>query len=167
MNMTCGRGSSCSGQCSAIGGSLCPSGNCTGDSEDCEPILEEENPEGQSGMRSAATQSSSALRWCYPACHVRRHRQCCFHPVCYRAKRHVCRWLNYFTGQELNYSLKNSIRSFVQISLVLGPAAFRKETGRAKCRRCPSTEPLSWTGRHKPIQVDIPGYLNMWYCIYV
>ena len=30
LNVTCGSGLSCAGQCSALGASLCPTGNCTG-----------------------------------------------------------------------------------------------------------------------------------------
>jgi len=34
-NVTCGQGASCQGQCSAIEASLCPSGKCTGNPDDC------------------------------------------------------------------------------------------------------------------------------------
>merc|ERR1712223_1801623 len=39
-NVTCGQGTSCIGQCSAIGASLCLSGNCTEDPQDCNLILD-------------------------------------------------------------------------------------------------------------------------------
>ena len=44
-NVTCGQGTSCIGQCSAIDASLCPSGNCTEDSADCQPNLESDEEE--------------------------------------------------------------------------------------------------------------------------
>ena len=90
---TCGLGASCAGSCSALGGSLCPSGNCSGDCR----ISFETNQAGT--LRSTATRPSSDFRWCYPRCNVWKHRGCCYNPLCRGGKREeVCwRW-NYLTG---------------------------------------------------------------------
>ena len=126
--VTCGQGTSCTGECSAIGASLCPSGNCTEDPEDCSPslLLEQASREDSPGKERAATSRPSwELRWCAPGCStlqihynlsslemqrycsetlppgckVRKHSACCFHPTCRSRKRRVCKWLNYFTGE--------------------------------------------------------------------
>ena len=106
-NVTCGQGTSCIGQCSAIGASLCPSGNCTEDPADCQPNLEsdeeeeeEEEEEEDHGMRrrTISARPSWQLKWCTPRCRVHYHKACCFHPICRSKKRQSCSWLNYFTG---------------------------------------------------------------------
>ena len=60
-SVTCGRGSSCTGQCSAIEASLCPSGNCTGDPEDCRQSfeLEEETALRRGDLRQPDPPGSS------------------------------------------------------------------------------------------------------------
>ena len=62
-NVTCGKGISCTGQCSAIEASLCPSGNCTGNLEDCGLHQEEEY---ESTGPAAATGASWEFNWCLP-----------------------------------------------------------------------------------------------------
>ena len=47
----CGDGVSCAGSCSALGASLCPSGNCTGD---CEIPFGQEDGEIQTRKESSA-----------------------------------------------------------------------------------------------------------------
>ena len=97
-NVTCGRGTSCTGQCSAIEASLCPSGNCTGDPEDCRQRFELEEGDGFEKRRSAATRPSWEFGWCVPACRVRYHSACCYHPTCRAQRGQLCSWMNYFTG---------------------------------------------------------------------
>ena len=87
---TCGRGASCAGKCSALGASLCPSGNCSGD---CEIPFDD-----ISERSSMATGASSCFRWCSPRCDVWRHRGCCYNPVCNRKRAATCQWMNYLTG---------------------------------------------------------------------
>ena len=92
----CGLGASCAGKCSAIGASLCPSGNCSGD---CEMPFEQET--NQTEVRrgaSTATRPSSAFAWCSPRCKVWRHKGCCYNPTCKRKREKACRWINYLTG---------------------------------------------------------------------
>ena len=97
-SVTCGRGSSCTGQCSAIEASLCPSGNCTGNFEDCSPSLGLDEGENHGKGRSAATRPSWEFRWCVPACQVRYHSACCYHPTCRAQRGQLCSWINYLTG---------------------------------------------------------------------
>ena len=69
--VTCGQGTSCTGECSAIGASLCPSGTCTEDPEDCSPslLLEQASREDSSGKeRSVASRPPWQLKWCAPGC---------------------------------------------------------------------------------------------------
>ena len=98
---TCGLGASCAGSCSALGASLCPSGNCSGD---CEMPFEQETNQIESRRWSAATLPSSAFKWCTRRCNVRRHPGCCYNPVCRRRKRKACRWMNYLTGLMISFS---------------------------------------------------------------
>ena len=94
---TCGLGASCAGTCSALGASLCPSGNCSGT---CEMPFEEETRDGIEARRwSAATLPSSAFAWCSRRCNVWRHKGCCYHPTCRRRRRRACRWMNYLSGK--------------------------------------------------------------------
>ena len=93
---TCGLGASCIGQCSAIEASLCLSGNCTGDLDDCRLGQEEENQNRK--KRSSATGSASDYRWCYPACMVAKHPSCCYNPTCKSIRPKLCKDLKLFTG---------------------------------------------------------------------
>ena len=93
---TCGLGASCIGQCSAIDASLCLSGNCTGNPEDCR--LGQEAKLNRK-KRSSQTGSSSDYRWCYPDCRVAKHPSCCFNPHCKSIRPKRCKYLNYFTGK--------------------------------------------------------------------
>ena len=88
---TCGLGASCAGKCSALGASLCPSGNCSGQ---CEIPFEPETRE----TRSVSTKPSSAFAWCSARCNVWRHPGCCYNPVCRRKRKRACRWMNFLTG---------------------------------------------------------------------
>ena len=92
---TCGLGASCAGSCSALGASLCPSGNCSGD---CEISFEQETNQIESRRWSAATLPSSAFQWCSRRCNVWRHKGCCYHPACRQRRSRACRWMNYLTG---------------------------------------------------------------------
>ena len=102
LSVTCGRGKSCIGECSALEATLCPSGNCTGDPEDCNPsrILEEEEEEVNNyrEKRAVANQASWQFNWCSPRCNVRRHSACCFHSGCRSKRKQRCNWLSYLTG---------------------------------------------------------------------
>ena len=101
-NVTCGLGASCVGQCSALDASLCPSGNCTGNPEDCKPslLLEPKVDDHQIGIhRSSATQGSWGINWCSRRCPVSRSPQCCYHPRCYKKRKEQCCWMNYNTGE--------------------------------------------------------------------
>ena len=92
----CGLGASCAGSCSALGASLCPSGDCSGD---CEIGFEQEtSTTGKGRGSSVATRASSAFRWCQPSCDVWRHKGCCYNPVCKQKRERTCRWMNYLTG---------------------------------------------------------------------
>ena len=102
--VTCGQGVSCEGQCSALGASLCPSGNCTDDPRTCEVVFESDE-DGQRRSRSIATYSGTDLDWCDNAkhqCRVRKHKACCYNPKCLKwtGRREACAWLNYLTGLE-------------------------------------------------------------------
>ena len=98
-NVTCGNGTSCVGACSAIEASLCPSGNCTGDPDDCRPNLSTEDGSSNSNPGPAlATRPPWEFKWCLPSCPVLHHTACCFHPTCYSRKPVDCDWMNYFTG---------------------------------------------------------------------
>ena len=95
--VTCGRGTSCIGQCSAIEASLCPSGRCTGDPDDCN--LSNEEGRRREGGDSDATIDSQELRKCYPACKVRHIPACCFHPDCHSLRPKLCNKMNYFSSK--------------------------------------------------------------------
>ena len=109
---SCGLGASCAGSCSALGASLCPSGNCTGD---CEMPFEEQETNDDTAqmpfeetsdaatrrLRSYATQPATKFKWCSARCNVWRKKGCCYNPVCReKSKSHkrACRWFNYLTG---------------------------------------------------------------------
>ena len=101
----CGRGASCAGKCSALGASLCPSGDCSGE---CEiPFEEEDNDDtaaerlASATRRSYATKPASAFKWCSARCNVWRNKGCCYNPVCRKrsgSHKRACRWFNYLTG---------------------------------------------------------------------
>ena len=122
----CGRGTSCAGECSAQGATLCPSGNCTDNPEDCKINMTLEGlatsfcsskeaklcPSGQCvdiledcesrSNRRGFTPSllpSWVFSWCTNKCqHVRRYPACCFHPKCLRKRRLQCKWLENYLG---------------------------------------------------------------------
>ena len=162
--VTCGQGTSCTGECSAIGASLCPSGTCTEDPEDCSPslLLEQASREESSGKQRAGTSRPSwELRWCAPGCstlqihynlsslevqrycsetlppgcRVRKHSACCFHPTCRSRKRRVCKWLNYFTGRFFKNCESPQICFAPQAAPVPNRGKSPTETGAAASRR--------------------------------
>ena len=96
--VTCGQGTSCVGQCSAIGASLCLSEICTADPDDCNISLEPEKQKKRNAGTCKACQSSQKLRKCAPSCRVKRKPACCFHPVCYEKRPKYCSNTNYFSG---------------------------------------------------------------------
>ena len=96
--MTCGRGTSCIGQCSSIGASLCLSGKCTGDPDDCNISLEPEKRRKGKGGTCEACGPSQELRKCFPSCRVKKKPSCCFHPKCYEMRPKYCSDTNYFSG---------------------------------------------------------------------
>ena len=100
---TCGQGASCAGQCSALGASLCPSGNCTEDPGTCE--IDFNHVEDQGRERSTSSWSGSNLKWCTNSkhqCKVRTYKDCCYNPNClmWRGRKAACAWLGYLTGNE-------------------------------------------------------------------
>ena len=95
-NVTCGRGMSCIGQCSAIHASLCLSGKCTENPEDCNLFLEQRKEKGNRKGWSGVTKPSWQKRWCHPKCNVGKHSECCFHQACYAKKQKKCDWKNFF-----------------------------------------------------------------------
>ena len=101
-NVTCGRGASCAGECSAIGALLCPSGNCTDDPRSCDLAFNEEPTVVQGSGGSAATLTGTDLKWCTSdGCRVRVHPTCCYNPICltWNGRPKACAWLNYLTGK--------------------------------------------------------------------
>ena len=154
---TCGLGGSCAGSCSALGASLCPSGNCTGD---CEMPFEQEAESSQIDSRqwSAATKPSRAFAWCSSRCNVWSHKGCCYNPICRRRRPRPCRWFNYLTGQHHPFNRSRELTIyFFQERLARCPAACPTATGVARCRRFPSMEPPSWTEMRSHTQVIIFG----------
>ena len=101
---TCGKGSSCAGQCSALGASLCPSGNCTGDPKTC--LFDFDDLTGDRRRQSSpATWSLSDLKYCTNnehRCRVRTHKECCYNPNCLKRKgrKKACRHLDWLTGKD-------------------------------------------------------------------
>ena len=93
--VTCGLGSSCAGQCSAIGASLCPSGVCTEKYKDCEIDMDVWS---ESRGQSSVTGSAASFRWCYPACNVEKHQGCCHNPNCFKEHKELCKWKSFMTG---------------------------------------------------------------------
>ena len=107
----CGLGASCAGSCSALGASLCPSGNCSGD---CEMPFEQEAESSQIDSRqwSAATKPSRAFAWCSARCNVWSHKGCCYNPICRRRRPRPCRWFNYLTGQHHPFNRSRELTIF-------------------------------------------------------
>ena len=163
-NVTCGQGASCQGkhshffslvffnsilgQCSAIKASLCPSGKCTGNPEDCDLLrlldAGEENENFQR-FRSCATASSSQNGRCYPKCRVRKNPCCCYNPKCYAIRKELCcNVLDYVTGnvgvQKLLFNCSN-----FQGTPVQSQAAYPMERGRVNSRVFLCRRPTSWT----------------------
>ena len=95
---TCGKGASCAGQCSALGASLCPSGNCTSDPKTCQFEFGQISPENRLRRQSVATQPLSSLRSCFPNCKVKKDPSCCYHERCYNKRPKLCDWINDLTG---------------------------------------------------------------------
>ena len=120
---SCGLGASCEGSCSALGASLCPSGDCSGD---CEMPFESNEVETRS--RSSATRPSNAFKWCSPRCNVWRHHGCCYNPVCNRKRRRACRWINFLTGGSVEENQSDNLL-FIQGRLVLFLAVCPMEVG--------------------------------------
>ena len=101
--VSCGLGTSCAGQCSAIGASLCPSGVCSGNPADCQIGLDID-------ARSLATLPSTTLQGCLQQCNVRRRRECCYCPTCRQRYPSACSWMNYLrTSSRLSCSGSGSI----------------------------------------------------------
>ena len=122
--VTCGQGASCAGQCSALGASLCPSGECTDDPRTCDLEFRSENAEDEQGGGSTATYSGSDLDWCTNAkhqCRVRTYKDCCYNPKCleWKGRREACSWLNYLTG-----NVPKSDLFYYSPFLVLPPSQF-------------------------------------------
>ena len=97
---TCGLGASCAGSCSAVGASLCPSGDCTGD---CQMPFVQDIAENRAQSRgiSVATIDPSKIKWCTNKCNVWNNKVCCYHPVCRnksQSHKSRCSWFNYLTG---------------------------------------------------------------------
>ena len=120
---TCGQGASCAGQCSALGASLCPSGNCTDDPRTCEISFKTEATEDQRRSQlgfaqarnnhehSDVTLSGSDLKYCTNSkhrCRVRAHPECCLYSNClnWRGRRKACKHLDYFTGNDASSKVK-------------------------------------------------------------
>ena len=110
---TCGQGASCAGQCSALEGSFCPSGNCTEDPRTCDisfNINATNNQTQDNDQQSDVTVSGSDLNWCTgttPKCKVRKNPECCLNPNCLTTewRREACEHIDYFTG---NYVFNQS-----------------------------------------------------------
>ena len=96
--VTCGEGMSCTAQCAAIKASLCPSGKCTRNPEDCRPSPLPDDGGEEVPLLERANRPDWELNWCTPLCRVRYHPQCCFHPVCYCKRPALCNWMNYTEG---------------------------------------------------------------------
>ena len=96
---TCGKGASCAGQCSALGASLCPSGNCTSDPKTCQFDFDKISSDDRQRGRSDVTGSSSSLRSCFPRCKVVEDESCCFHKKCFEKRPKLCNWANFTTGK--------------------------------------------------------------------
>ena len=117
INVSCGLGKSCASQCTEQLSHLCPTGNCTGDFEDCIPDYqaEQEAQEGSQsetegdmgdqkrkrrGSFSPASLPSWVTNWCPSRCgKVWKRPICCFHPICWRMNLKGCKWLQNYSGK--------------------------------------------------------------------
>ena len=127
INVSCGLGKSCASQCTEQLAHLCPTGNCTGDFEDCIPDYqtdegaqedaekaEEAEEQSQSrrvedvrnrkrkrrGRFSPANLPSWVLSWCSSRCGIVWKRPiCCFNPICWRMNLKSCNWLQNYSGK--------------------------------------------------------------------
>ena len=145
---TCGLGISCAGSCSALGASLCPSGNCTGD---CDIPLELEADQINTRKDiSLATRPSNAFRWCSPKCHVRRHKGCCYNPLCSRKRKKGCERMKYLTGTSSeSFIISQTYQCFFQERHVLIPAVCPLAHGHVSFRMFPCVAPLFWIMMHR------------------
>ena len=139
--VTCGRGASCAGQCSALGASLCPSGKCTDDPITCDlefPSKDDVEEEiggsiatispldldvEEESVGSIETLSPLDLAWCDNAnhqCRVRKHKECCYNPKClkWNGRKEACSWLNYLTGNSIRFLEISSLSRFLQIFII-------------------------------------------------
>ena len=121
--VTCGRGVSCAGQCSALGASLCPSGKCTDDPRTCDLEFPSKDDVEEESGGSIATISPLDLDWCDNAkhqCRVRKHKECCYNPKClkWNGRKEACSWLNYLTGNSIRFLEISSLSRFLQIFIV-------------------------------------------------
>ena len=108
---TCGKGASCAGQCSALGASLCPSGNCTSDPKTCQFDFDKISSDDRQRGRSDVTGSSSSLRSCFPRCKVVEDESCCFHKKCFEKRPKLCNWANFTTGEiHFEFPIQNTSR---------------------------------------------------------
>ena len=85
INVPCGQGMSCIGQCTAKDAFLCPSGVCG----DCERGLRFDEEEDSTRTRQSAsvTRPSHSISWCPRyGCRVNFWPICCYHPVCKKKK---------------------------------------------------------------------------------
>ena len=119
--VSCGQGVSCTGQCSALGGRLCPNGNCTslpedcftlpkatdtcsGDQEDCTASTEVTEESLKSRLATSLL-PSWVFSWCPRHCaRVSNYPACCYHPKCYRKKPRRCKWLQNYLGEFTKFS---------------------------------------------------------------
>ena len=159
-NVTCGKGASCAGQCSALGASLCPSKKCTSDPKTCQLDFDNNLAEGRQRENSDATLSSSDLKYCENTihkCKVKTYKECCYNPNCLkrRGRKKKCKDLDYLTGKD--YQILFIIHIFYntfQAKNVLSLATCRRESGLVKRMSCPSLELLSWMRVPRPTQVS-------------
>ena len=121
--VTCGRGASCAGQCSALGFSLCPSGKCTDDPRTCDLEFPSKDDVEEESGGSIATLSPYQLDFCTNAkhqCRVRKHKECCYNPKClkWNGREEACAWLNYLTGNSIRFLEISSLSRFLQIFII-------------------------------------------------
>ena len=96
LSISCGRGLSCAGQCSALQATLCPTNNCTGDPRDCQPNMVEE---GRERGVAPANLPSWVFSWCTSNCRwVSYYPACCYNPKCLKKKARVCKRLKNYLG---------------------------------------------------------------------
>ena len=112
--VTCGKGLSCAGKCSALGASLCPSGRCTDDQKTCQLDFD-----GEDTGTSIATLASSDLKYCTNSeynCIVRKHSACCYNRNCLKrpGRKEACKDLDYLTGgdQIFNFLFEDKLPHF-------------------------------------------------------